>query len=835
MINQTVSHYRILKKIGSGGMGDVFLAEDTKLERNVALKFLPPELSRDADAKARFVHEARAASALDHPNVCTVHDIGEDAEGRMFMVMPHYEGSTLKEVLARDGITESIPAGGRPDVGADPRVCPDSIDIQKKGEHRGSPLPIADILGIASQIARGLTAAHAKGIVHRDIKPANILVTNDHMVKILDFGIAKLAGSKNKLTKTGSTVGTVAYMSPEQAMGREVDPRTDIWSLGVILYEMLTGRLPFAGEYDQAVVYAILNEEPEPVTALRRGVPPEMDRVLSKALAKNREERYQHADELLADLRRANKEGDAGRKHSTQGRQPGRRKLHHGLKAAAWILLLAIMAAAGYLLTPGKKEPAPLPGQGVVWKNSIAVMPLRDFSPGRDQEFFCDGMTDAIISRLSRLGQLKVISLTTVMSYKRRDSSVSEIGRELGVRNILAGSVTREKDNMRVSVQLVTAADDAPVWTKIYDRAAGSVFVLYDEISQAITEALKMELTPADLARPVAGHSENMAAYESFLKGMHYIKTRFVLSFREEDFQAGVDMFNRAIAIDPGYALAYMGLGWAYEHHFHKTNDQSDSQALKKYTEIFYRLDPDSPLSNAMMGYLLYEYRKEYDRAFTYLRKALAINANIGEVNFLVGMCYMYAGLHEVSSYYLRRAVALDPNYIWAPYKLACSQMWEGEFEKAARNFEKYFALTPIEPLIWPGRYVALNIWLKRYAKADEILARGAARTPNAEWVRKYKAISLARNGEKEKALALYRNSEVYSLLGMAEEAFQALQKEIRGTEEVPYIYYSCLQHNPFYDNLRSDPRYHDLLVRERKLYDENMAKYVTLQAEDKT
>jgi len=808
VIGRTVSHYRILKKIGSGGMGDVFLAEDTKLERKVALKFLPPELSMDPDAKARFVHEAKAAAALNHPHIVTIFEIG-DHQGQVFIAMEYVEGQTLKEM-----ISGSVGAYNHTPLPLAPR-----------------PLPLAMVIDIATQIASGLAAAHAKGIVHRDIKPANIFVTNDHTVKILDFGIAKLAGSKTKLTKTGTTLGTVAYMSPEQAMGKEADQRSDIWSLGVILYEMLAGRLPFAGEYDQAVIYAILNEEPEPVTALRRGVPLEMDRIIAKALAKDREERYQHADELLADLRRANKEGDAGRNHSTRGRQPGRRKLHPGLKAAAWILLLATMAAAGYFLTRGKKEPAAAFGQGVAWANSIAVMPLRDFSPGRDQEYFCDGMTDAIISRLSRLSQLKVISLTTVMSYKHRDSPVSEIGRELGVRNILAGSVTREKDNMRVSVQLVSAADDAPVWTKIYDRAAGSVFALYDEISQAISEALKMELTPADLARPVAGHSGNMAAYEYFLKGMHYIKTRFVLTFREEDFQAGVDMFNRAIAIDPGYGLAYMGLGFAYEHHFHVTNDARDSQAVQNCSETFHRLDPDSALSNAMMGYMLYEYRKEYDRAFTYLRRALAINANIGEVNFLVGMCYMYAGLHEVGSYYLTRAVALDPNYIWAPYKLAICQMNSGEYEKAAANFDKYFQLTPIEPLIYPGRYLALNLWMKRYGKADEILARGAARTPNAIWVRKYKAIFLARIGEKEKALALYRNSEVYSLLGMADEAFQSLQKEIRGTVAIPYIYYSYLQHNPFYDNLRSDPRFHELLARERKLFKEYMAKYGTLPA----
>ncbi len=303
MIGRTISHYRILEKIGSGGMGEVFLAEDSRLGRNVALKFLPPELSRDPDAKARFIHEARAASALDHPNICTVHDIGEDAEGRMFMVMPHYEGSTLKEVLARGGITEAMPAGGRPDVGADPRVCPDSIDIQKKGEHRGSPLPIADILAIADQIARGLTAAHARGIVHRDIKPANIFVTNDGTVKILDFGIAKLAGSKTKLTKTGSTVGTVAYMSPEQAMGREVDQRTDVWSLGVILYEMLAGALPFRGDYEQALVYAILNEEPEPLAKTRGDAPDELQRLVLKALAKDLKNRYQTASEMLQDLK----------------------------------------------------------------------------------------------------------------------------------------------------------------------------------------------------------------------------------------------------------------------------------------------------------------------------------------------------------------------------------------------------------------------------------------------------------------------------------------------------------------------------------------------------
>ena len=798
MVGKQILHYEILEKLGEGGMGVVYKARDLSLDRLVALKFLPAQFSADEEERKRFIHEAKAASALDHPNICSVYEIGETPEGQLFIAMAHYAGKTLKEKI------------------------------------KAGPLPVPEAVEVTIQIAEGLKKAHGKGIVHRDIKPANVMLTDEGTAKIVDFGLAKLKGL-TRLTKSGTTLGTVAYMSPEQAQGKEADQRSDVWALGVILYEMLTGRLPFQGEYDQAMIYAILNEEPEPVTGLRSGVPIALDSVIAKALAKDREERYQHADELLADLRRVNKETDPLKRESSKVREDGRRKLSPGLKIASWILLLGILAAAGYFLAREKKEPARSLGQGVAWKNSIAVMPLRDFSAGRDQEYLCDGMTDAIIGRLSRLGQLKVISLTSVMAYKHREQPVREIGRELGVRNILAGSVTREKDNIRVSVQLVNADEDSPIWSQVYDRAVTSVFALYDEISQAITEALKLEFAPADLARPVAGPSENLEAYEYYLKGMHYIKTRYVLTFREEDFKAGVDMFNRAIAIDPNYAMAYMGLSWAYEHRFQVFGDERDSREAQKASSIFQRLAPDSALSNALQGYMCYEYKRDFDKAFAYLRKALAINANTAEVNFLVGMCYMYAGLYEAGSYYLTRAVALDPNYIWAPYKLACSQMWEGEFEEAARNFEKYFALTPIEPLIWPGRYVALNIWLKRYGKADEILARGAARTPNAEWVRKYKAILLAEKGEREKALALYRNSEVYALLGMADEAFRELHKEIRGTEAIPYIYYSYLQHNPFYDNLRSDPRFYDLLARERKLHEEYMSKYGALQFKGRT
>jgi len=807
MIGQIVSHYKIIQELGAGGMGEVYLAEDNKLKRQVALKFLPRQMTANPEAKERFEREAQAAAALNHPNIITIHEIGEH-EGQVFIAMEFVEGKTLKEIISGD-------------------LTPSTL----------RPMPISQVIEIATQIASGLAAAHAKGIVHRDIKPQNILIDKDTRVKILDFGLAKLKGV-SPLTKEASTLGTVHYMSPEQALGKEVDHRTDIWSLGVVLYEMLTMELPFKGEYDQALLYAVINEEPEQVTALRSGIPLELERLVDKALAKDPAERYQDCQDLIADLRRSSKEAkpDSARRGAATDLR-WRRFPRTGL----WLIaLLAVgVAAAGYLLTRKRSEATAVPeapqAATSAWANSIAVLPFRDFSSHKNQEYFCDGMTDALIDRLTRFQRLKVISLTSVMVYKSKERNIRQIAQELGVNTVLDGNVQRENDRIRVSVQLINATDQANLWSDRYDRKLASVFEVHDNISQAIAAALKLKLLEQSQGTPGAPIPENMDAYEYFMKGMHFIKTRYVLTFQEEDFQVGVEMFRKALAIDPNYALAYMGLGWAYEHHFHVSNDARDAWEMQKNTEAFCRLDPDSALSNALLGYMYYEYRKNHEKAFTYLRKALAINANTGEVNFLVGMCYLYAGLYEQGSHFLNRAVALDPNYLWAPYKLAVCQMNSGEYEKAAASFEKYFHLTPIEPLIYPGRYLALNLWMKREAKASKILDRGAVNTPNAEWVRKYRAIMLAQKGEKEKALALYRNSEVYSLLGMADEAFRELNKEIRGTETTPYIYYPHLLHNPFYDNLRSDPRCHDLLARERRLHDEYMTKYGALLSAGKT
>ena len=352
MIGQSVSHYRILEKIGEGGMGVVYKAEDIKLKRTVALKFLPPDLTRDPEAKERFIREARAASALDHPNICTIHEIDETKSGQMFIAMACYSGETLRETI---------------DSGT---------------------LAMNEALDIAIQVAQGLQEAHENGIVHRDIKPANIIITSKRQAKIMDFGLVKL-GHGAQLTREGLTPGTVAYMSPEQSQGREVDQRTDLWSLGVVLYEMVTGQRPFKGDYDQAVVYSILNEEAEPISAIRQGAPAELEKLVSGLLAKNPSSRLRSAQELLTELKGA------------------RDKLR----------TLSSLPAA----SEAKAQP------------SIAVMPFVDMSPEKDQEYFCDGMAEEIINALTQLYNLRVIARTSAFAFKGKSKDIREIGKKLDV------------------------------------------------------------------------------------------------------------------------------------------------------------------------------------------------------------------------------------------------------------------------------------------------------------------------------------------------------------------------------------------------------------------
>jgi len=591
--------------------------------------------------------------------------------------------------------------------------------------------------------------------------------------------------------------------------------------------------VPFEGDTPLSIAMKHKSVPVQNPREVEAQIPEDLSRLIMKCMEKEKENRYQTAEELLSELSQMEKEIPTTErvlwKDKAKAITP--RKLLKSLLIPGIVLMVAIIIVAGYFFFSriGKKEK---PGPEIIpeakWNNSIAVLPFRDFSPQKDQEYFCDGMTDAIIGRLARLEELKVISLTSVMGYKNLDRDIKKIGQELRVNTILEGSIQREDSRIRVNAQLIDVVDDSHLWSDTYDRKLESVFDIQDEISKSISEALKVKLTGGPLEKAEKARPPNLEAYEYYMKGMHFIKSKFVISFQEEDFQAGVEMFEKAVEIDPNYTPAYFGLGWAYEHHFHVTGSQEDSDMVQKWCQMAYQLDPNSALINAMLGYYYYEYKKEYEKSFQFHKKALEINSNIGEVNFLVGVCYLYHGLYDQAIKYLLKAIELDPYYFWAPYKLAACYMSMGKFEKAAFYFEKYFEIAPLI-FMFPGRPIGLYLRMKKYEKVEELIAETEKVRPDYLGIPYGKALLLAAKGEKEKALALYKNSEVYSLLGMKDEAIQHLPMEIRKSAAYPYIFYYDLLNNPFYDKLRDDPRFREIVKREKKLYEEHLDKYGTL------
>ncbi len=513
-----VEHYRIVEKIGAGGMGEVYLAEDTKLHRKVALKFLPSQYVADADFKARFVREAEAMAKLNHPNIITIYEVSEH-HGRPFFAMELVEGQSLR-------------------------------DLAKSKE-----LSIDRIIELAIQVCDGLSAAHDKKIVHRDIKPSNIVIDAYGRPKILDFGIAAVQGAEH-LTKTGSTLGTVQYMSPEQVQGQEVDHRSDLFSLGVVLYELISGRTPFEKGNEAATLKAITQDNPEPLARYKADIPDELQRTISKLLEKNPSLRYQHADGVVSDLKRM----ITPTQSSIAAVSIGRKK-----RWPVWLgagAIAALLVISGYLISDrlliGEKSGLAKSDE-TVWENSIAVLPLRDFSSGQDQEYFSDGMTDAIIGKLSGIKNLKVISMTSVMRYKNTDRDLKKIGYDLQVNTILEGSIQLEGNRLRVRVQLINAANDAHLWSQTYDRQLESIFDIQDDISRAIVDAMRIELVSGDTIAIARRYTQNIEAYSFYMRGRHLWAKR-----TERDIRKAIEYYEKAIELDPYYALAYSGLADAW-------------------------------------------------------------------------------------------------------------------------------------------------------------------------------------------------------------------------------------------------------------------------------
>jgi serine/threonine protein kinase/Flp pilus assembly protein TadD len=706
MINQTISHYRILEELGRGGMGVVYKAHDLKLDRIVALKILSPHLSGSEQNKARFNQEAKTAAALNHRNILGIYEINEQ-DGQVFLVTEFIDGMTLKDHLA--------------------------------GLNTGSGLSISQSVAWMLQLAEGLRIAHREGIIHRDIKPQNIMIDGNGLLRIMDFGLAKLKGSAG-ITKTGTSLGTLSYMSPEQAQGVPADHRSDIWSLGVVFFEMLTADLPFKAEHEAALLYLVVNEDPPLPSDLDRRIPANVDEVLRKFLAKDRESRYQNMDEVIAALR---------------------------------------------MLEPGTRPPQEAPK-----KKAIAVLPFDNISPDKDNEYFGDGLMEELVVNLSRLKDIEVVSRSTSLQYKGTKKDVKTIGRELAVRYILEGSVRKFQDNLRIAVQLVDVETDRQLWAESYKGQLADVFDIQEKVSKQIVDALMLKLTAREKVILTKRSTLSAEAFDLNLKARDAL-----YRLTKNNVHLAIQLFQKAIDLDPRYASPHAGLGEAYAtlyHYFEARGEHLDRAIESSLKALMY--DPNLSEAYTALG-LAYFNKKELDEAVIATRKAIELDPNNFAAYWILGRIYHTTDRDAEAAELFKKTISLNSDFYNAYNDLMMVYERLGDSTKYNEVLRDILASYP------------------RFLTQHPDDARGHM----------YYAIHLAQAGMKAEAksegakaldlnpgdsLMMYNAACLYSRLGEAKLAVDTLRNAVAGGQED----FEWIKRDPDLETIRTEPGYIELM-----------------------